>query len=185
MAITIKNVKLSYPHLFKPTSFDGNAEQAKYTTDIIIPKDSEAASQLRTEYDKVSSNAVKDKKLKRNQLTPFIRAVGTTAGILVDCDDDLDRYPPEIYGGCYILRAKSKRKPNVVDRMLSPISEEDEAIYGGVMANVNINLYAYNKIGAGIAVGLNGVQKIADGDPIGEGRPSVASMFEAADDIYA
>lgn len=182
MSITIKNVKLSYPSLFKPTAFDGDADKAKYSTDIVIKKGSEEEAQLNLEYDIVAKKALEEKKLTRNQLTPFVRPVGTKVGILIDCDMDPDRYPPEIYAGCYVMRAKSKQKPVVVDRRNTPIAEADNAIYGGVIANVNVNLYAYNKIGTGIAVGLNGVQKVADDEPLGGGRPSVDQMFGAADD---
>lgn len=182
MSITIKNVKLSYPALFKPSAFDGNMDQAKYSTDIIIEKGSEEEAQLKLEYDNVAKKALEEKKLTRNQLTPFVRPIGTKVGILIDCDMDPDRYPPEIYSGCYVMRAKSKQKPVVVDRRNTPIVEADNAIYGGVIANVNVNLYAYNKIGTGIAVGLNGVQKVADDEPLGGGRPSVDQMFGAADD---
>lgn len=182
MPITIKNVTLSYPSLFKPTAFDGNMDQAKYSTDIIIQKGSEAEGQIQAEYDAVAKKALEEKKLTKSQLTPFIRPIGATKGILIDCDDDPDRYPPETFEGCYILRAKSKQKPVVVDRKNAAITEDDNAIYGGVIANVNVNLYAYDKVGAGIAVGLNGVQKVADGEALGGGRPSVDQMFGAAED---
>lgn len=187
MSITIKNVTLSYPSLFKPTAFDGNMDQAKYSTDIIIKKGSEAESQIQAEYDTVAKKALEEKKLTKSQLTPFIRPIGSTKGILIDCDDDPDRYPPEIYRNCYILRPKSKAKPVVVDRRNAALSEDENAIYGGVIANVNVNFYAYNKIGTGIAVGLNGVQKVADGEPLGGGRPSVDQMFgePEEDDMFS
>lgn len=187
MPITINNVTLSFPSLFQPKAFDGNQGEAKYQTQMIIPKGSLQEQQITEEYNRVLTEAIAGKKLTRAQATPLIRPMGTTKGLLVDCDDDPDRYPPETFAGCYLFSAKSKKRPLVVDMGQYPI-DNDEKIYGGVVANVNVNIYAYNRVGSGIAVGLNGVQKVKDGERLGGGRPSVTDMFgapaAASDDIY-
>lgn len=179
MAITLEHVTLSFPALFEPKAFD-DSEDPKYQTRIIIPKDSLAFQDITSEYNRVLEEAVAAKKFARASATPLIRPMGTKTGLLVDCDNDPDRYPPEIYQGSYVLNAKSKSRPLVVDRYHSPITAEDEEIYGGVICDVNINIYAYKPAGGGIAVALNGVMKVADGEHIGAGRPSVDEMFGAA-----
>lgn len=186
MAITLENVRLSFPALFEPKAFD-DTEKPKYQTRIIIPKDSLAAQAITTEYNRVLEEAVAAKKLTRAAATPLIRPMGTKTGLLVDCDNDPEKYPPEIYEGSYSLNAKSNSRPLVIDRYHSPITAADEEIYGGVICDVNINVYAYKPAGGGIAVALNGVMKVADGEHIGAGRPSVDEMFGAAasrDEIY-
>ena len=35
----LRNVRLSYEHIFTPTKFDDNQETAKYSATFIIPKD--------------------------------------------------------------------------------------------------------------------------------------------------
>ena len=48
-----------------------------------------------------------------------------------------------------------------------PILERSE-VYSGVYGRASINFYAFNSNGnKGIACGLNNLQKIADGEPLG------------------
>ena len=55
----------------------------------------------------------------------------------------------------------------MVDRDRNPIMERSE-IYSGIYARFSINFYAFNSNGnRGIACGLNNVQKLSDGTPLG------------------
>jgi hypothetical protein len=54
-----------------------------------------------------------------------------------------------------------------VDKACDPVLERSE-IYSGVYARVSVNFYAFNSNGnKGIACGLNNVQKLRDGQPLG------------------
>jgi hypothetical protein len=67
-----------------------------------------------------------------------------------------------------------------VDRNLQEIIDAGE-IYGGVWACVSVNAYAYDvKANKGVTFGLNGIQKIKDGESFGTGRPAVSAMFTPA-----
>ena len=55
-------------------------------------------------------------------------------------------------------------------------------LYSGVYGRASINLYAFNSNGnKGIACGLNNLQKIRDGEPLG-GKPRTEDDFATADD---
>ena len=55
----------------------------------------------------------------------------------------------------------------MVDSQVQPIIDPTQ-VYSGMWGNVNVNFFAYNQAGKkGIGCGLNGVQKTADGDPLG------------------
>ena len=55
-------------------------------------------------------------------------------------------------------------------------------MYSGVIGRASINLYAYNVNGnRGIAAGLNNLQKIADGTPLG-GKSRAEDDFATDDD---
>ena len=92
-----------------------------------------------------------------------------------------DKYPERL--GHFFINARSTRPVGVYNRQRDVIVNPDE-IYAGVKAKINVGFYPYSNSGNhGIGCGLNGIQKIADGDPIGGGgKPSVESMFDMLED---
>lgn len=95
-------------------------------------------------------------------------------------DGDVERPDDEAYKNSYFINANSATAPGVVDINRQPILERSE-MYSGVRGRASINLYAYNVNGnRGIACGLNNLQKIADGTPLG-GRSRAEDDF-ATDD---
>ena len=68
-----------------------------------------------------------------------------------------------------------------MDIARNDIYDESE-VYSGCYARVSVNFYAFNSNGnRGIACGLNNLQKIRDGEPLG-GRASAESDFADEDD---
>lgn len=181
MPITIKNVVLSYPKLFTPEAY-AEGTPKKYSVECILPKDGPQIRAIKSEYDRVVKDALENKKLKSSQITPFVRPAGSNYGIVIDCDEDPEKYADPIYKNAYVCRLKTKNRPTVVDRHMQPIDEEDQEIYGGVIANVNLSIYAMTKEIKGVFSSLNGVQKKADGDAFGAAPQKVEDMFEAEED---
>lgn len=69
--------------------------------------------------------------------------------------------------GCVYVTATSDRKPGLVDAQMNPIIEEAD-FYSGCYARASVRAFAYDKKGnRGIAFGLQNVQKIKDGEPLG------------------
>lgn len=96
-------------------------------------------------------------------------------------DGDVERRGDPTYAGCYFLNANSGTKPGVVDKDLNPILETSE-LYSGIKGRASINFYAFNSNGnRGIAVGLNNLQKLADGKPLG-GHSRPEDDFSDLDD---
>ena len=85
------------------------------------------------------------------------------------------------YAGCYFINANSATAPGIVDADRQPILERSE-VYSGVYGRASINLYAFNSNGnKGIACGLNNLQKISDGEPLG-GKSRAEDDFASDDD---
>ena len=96
-------------------------------------------------------------------------------------DGDLERPDDEAYKGCYFINANSATAPGIVDADRQPILDRSE-MYSGVKGRASINLYAYNVNGnRGIACGLNNLQKISDGTPLG-GKTRAEDDFATEDD---
>ena len=96
-------------------------------------------------------------------------------------DGDLERPDDEAYKNACFINANSATAPGIVDADRQPILERSE-VYSGVYGRASINLYAFNSNGnKGIACGLNNLQKIRDGEPLG-GKSRAEDDFATADD---
>jgi hypothetical protein len=95
---------------------------------------------------------------------------------------DLERYPQ--YTDKIIVSAKQKAdygRPYVADEMNVEIPENrSDKFYSGCYAVATVVAYAWSNVGGnGISFGLQGIQKVADGDRLGGGRShaSIAGDF--------
>lgn len=167
--IVLRNVRLSYEHIFTPSSFDDSQESAKYSATLIIPKDHPDIAILKRTLLEVGAEKYPQ---------AFVSGKGWPVGFtcaLKDADketnmqgDILSEANPE-YKGCYILKADSTRRPLVVGRKKEAITEEDGIIYSGCYINVSLGIatYEFGKVKKGVKAYLNGVQFVADGERFG------------------
>ena len=96
-------------------------------------------------------------------------------------DGDLERPDDEAYKNAYFVNANSATAPGIVDADRQPILDTSE-VYSGVYGRASINFYAFNSNGnKGIACGLNNLQKIRDGEPLG-GKSRAEDNFATDDD---
>lgn len=96
-------------------------------------------------------------------------------------DGDTERPDDPNYAGSYFVNANSATAPGIVDADCQPILTRSE-VYSGVYGRASISFYAFNSNGnRGIACGLNNLQKLRDGEPLG-GRASAESDFADDDD---
>ena len=79
------------------------------------------------------------------------------------------------------INANSSTAPGIVDAALNPILERSE-VYSGVYGRASVTMYAFSSNGnRGIACGLNNLQKLADGTPLG-GHSRAEDDFADDDD---
>ena len=96
-------------------------------------------------------------------------------------DGDVERPDDEAYADSYFVNANSSTAPGIVDADRQPILDHSE-VYSGVYGRASINFYAFNSNGnKGIACGLNNLQKIRDGEPLG-GRSRAEDDFADEDE---
>lgn len=167
-------VRLSYVHLFEPWS--NNPEQtAKYSTVILVPKsDTTTIKKIRA-----AIEAAKEvgKTTKFNGSVP--KNLKTT---FRDGDEEADHEKNPEYAGHYFMTVSSSQKPGVVDQNVDPILDPTE-VYSGCYARVSINAFPYSAQGSkGISFGLNHVQFLADGEPLGGVRTRPEDEFSAVGD---
>ena len=172
--ITGINTRWSYANVWDPKAIAGG--KPKYSVSLIIPKDDTATidkikAAIQAAYEEGQS------KLKGNgKSVPPLAAIKNPLR-----DGDIEKPDDEAYAGCYFVNANSSTAPGVVDADRQPIIERSE-VYSGVYGRASINFYAFNVNGnKGIACGLNNLQKIRDGEPLG-GKSSAESDFATDDD---
>lgn len=96
-------------------------------------------------------------------------------------DGDVERPDDPAYANAYFINANSATAPGIVDADCNPVLTRSE-VYSGVYGRASINLYAFNSNGnKGIACGLNNLQLIRAGEPLG-GKASAESDFATDND---
>lgn len=84
--------------------------------------------------------------------------------------------PDGYEAGAIFLNLKSSQRPGVVDQSVQPIMDEAD-FYPGCWAQASVNPFYYDQKGnKGVSLGLQNIQKVKDGDPLG-GRTKAESDF--------
>ena len=173
--ITGKKTIMSYLNVNEPKAPMGGGTP-KYSVSLIIPKSDNVTigkikAAIRAAYDEGQS------KLKGSgKSIPPLDVIKTPLR-----DGDAERPDDPNYANSYFVNANSVTKPGVVDADCQPILDTSE-LYSGIIGRASINFYCYNSNGnKGIACGLNNIQKLADGTPLG-GHSRAEDDFADSDD---
>ncbi len=173
--VTGKDTVFSYLTVNEPKTPIGGGTP-KYSVSLIIPKsDTETVRKIQAAiqaaYDEGQS------KLKGSgKYVPALKDLKTPLR-----DGDKERKGDEAYANAWFINANSTTKPGVVDADRNPILDSSE-LYSGIIGRASISFYAFNSNGnRGIACGLNNLQKLSDGTPLG-GHSRAEDDFADDDD---
>lgn len=172
--ITGKDTRWSYANVWEPKAINGGAP--KYSVSLIIPK-SDTATVAKINAAIEAAYHEGEAKLKGNgRSVPPLAAIKNPLR-----DGDVERPDDPAYANAYFVNANSATAPGIVDADRNSILTRSE-VYSGVYGRASINFYAFNSNGnKGIACGLNNLQKLRDGEPLG-GKASAESDFATDDD---
>ena len=172
--ITGPDTRWSYANVWEPASINGS--NPKYSVSLIIPKsDTKTIEKIRAAIQAAYEEG--QGKLKGNSKSvPALTSIKTPLR-----DGDLERPDDEAYANSYFVNANSMTAPGIVDAACQQILDHSE-IYSGVYGRASITFYAFNtKTSRGIACGLQNVQKIRDGEPLG-GHSRAEDDFATVED---
>lgn len=172
--ITGPQTRWSFCNVWEAKSINGGTP--KYSVSLIIPKsDTVTVDKINAAIQAAYTEG--ESKLKGNG-----RSVSPLSSIKTPLrDGDMERPDDEAYKNSYFINANSAAAPGIVDADRNVILERSE-VYSGVYGRASINLYAFNSNGnKGIACGLNNLQKIRDGEPLG-GKSRAEDDFATDDD---
>jgi hypothetical protein len=161
--------RFSYLNAWEPKSINGGDE--KFSVSLIISKDDvKTLSEVKAaiEVAKQEGKAKLGGKIPANLKLPLR-------------DGDAERPDDEAYKNSYFINANSKDRPQIVDKNVRPILNQEE-LYSGCYGRASITFYAFNQNGnKGIACGLNNLQKLSEGEPL-SGRSRASDDFTSLDD---
>lgn len=158
MKIKLPNVRLSFPSVFHKASFNG--VETKYEATFLLSKKDHAdlIASIQAEIKKKVAEDLKGAKLGADKI----------------CLRDGDETEYEGYAGHLSLKASNKKRPMVLNKDKSPLTEDDNVIYGGCYVNAIVELWAQNnEYGKRINANLLGIQFVKDGEAFGGGGESV------------
>ena len=177
--ITGPNTRWSYANVWEPKSINGGTP--KYSISLIIPKsDTITVAKIKAAIEAAYQEG--QVKLRGNgRSVPPLAAIKTPLR-----DGDVERPDDPAYSNSYFINANSTTAPGIVDADRNPVLTRSD-VYSGVYGRASINFYAFSSNGnKGIAVGLNNLQLLRAGEPLG-GKASAESDFasESFDDFLA
>lgn len=165
--IQLKNVRLSFPSLFKKAVFDG--KDGKFEATLLIDKDSQADVVEKVEaamqeflINKFGSESKIPKSLKRT------------------CFQDGDTKDYDGYENQMALKAGNRSRPTVIGRDKSPITEDDDVMYAGCYVNAIVDFWYsdHPKGGKQVLANLMGVQFVRDGDSFSASGGDCSDEFD-------
>lgn len=175
--ITGPETRWSYANVWDAKSINGGAP--KFSVSLIIPKsDTKTVEKIKAAIQAAYEEG--QSKLKGNgKSVPALSVIKKPLR-----DGDTERPDDPAYAGCYFINANSAAAPGIVDADRQPILDRSE-VYSGVYGRASISLYAFNSNGnRGIACGLNNLQKIKDGEPLGGKSRAEDDFATEADDDF-
>jgi hypothetical protein len=171
--VTRVNTRLSYFHGWEPVSINGG--EPRFSVSVLIPKTDKATLNA---ISRAVDAAIEDGVSKFGGKKPNKAALKMPLR-----DGDLER-EDEAYKGHYFINANSKTAPQIVDKAVKPILDREE-VYSGCYGRVSLNFYAFNSNGnKGVACGLGNIQKIRDGESLGNRTTAAEDFTTFGDDDF-
>lgn len=173
MKIKLQNVRLSFAGLWRAEPFKPG-DEPKFKSTFLMPKD----GPLHQEVEKAILETAKAKwGAKAEKIIAGIRNNPNKF-----CFQDGDTKTYDGWDGMMALSAKNGKRPLVIDRDRSPLSEADGKPYSGCYVNASVEFFAYENSGNGISASLLGVQFVKDGDAFGGGSIADEDDFDQLDE---
>jgi hypothetical protein len=161
--------RASFVKVFKPEAFK-KGDEPKYSIKMMFPKGTDLKEL------KAAAKLAKHQKFGKEKIKKFESPFQD--GDAVDADGD--RVEREEYAGHWIVGARSKQKPKVVE--INPrieINDESE-FYSGCWARASIQAFAYDYEGMnkGVSFALLNIQKLEDDEAFGGGHSDPMEDFD-------
>jgi hypothetical protein len=164
--IRLQNVRLSFPALFQERKFSPSDAKGSYSATFILDKKSNAKeiAEIKRAIDGLVKETFKGKHPGANRVC--LRDGAEKEGT--------DGYGPDVM----FISARTDKRPQVVARDLTPLTEDDGKPYAGCYVYATIEVWGQdNQYGKRVNAKLRAVQFFKDGSPFGEASIDVNKEF--------
>ena len=164
--VMMQNVRLSFPSIFKRSSFNG--QEGKFEATLLLDKEDTKT------YDKLQAliaDALKEAKFKVPKDKWFLKDGN---------DSEYDGYE-----GNWSIKAANNQRPLIIDKDKTPLAEDDGKPYAGCYVNAQIGVWIQNNnYGKRVNANLYGIQFVKDGETFGVDNTSDLDDFDDVDDDF-
>lgn len=178
--VTTGKIRLSYLNVVTARAMSED-ETPKFSTAILIPK--KINGKENPDLSKIATAVAEAKEVGKTKkwggkIPPTLK--------LPLRDGDEEHPEDEAYKGHFFLNASNTRKPILLDTDKRPLEKED-SLYSGAYARVAINFFPFAGKSKGVAVSLESILKLEDGESLGGGivtyDDAVAAFSDDEDDL--
>ena len=172
--ITLRNVRLSFPHIWKKHQYDADSKP-KYEATLLIPKSDE--EQIQTIRDHIE-----EKLIEKFETKAKIPKVVYSDGKSCFKDGDLVDY--DGYADHMSFKASGDMQPSILQINKSPATEDMNLFYAGCYVDVSVEVWIQNnKYGKRVNANLFAIRYRGEGEAFSSGRipQGVEDDFEDID----
>lgn len=180
--VQIKNVRLSFPQIWEPQKMNADDKPA-CSAHFIMPPDSEAAKAVKAAMLEVANGAWA---AQGGEMLKQLIAQDRVCLRRGDTKTGADGQVLDGYAGQLYVSARSYKRPTVIDRDRSPLTEADGRPYSGCFVNAIVAVWAQKggQYGKRINAQLRGIQFAADGDSFAGGTVASPDEFDTLGDEF-
>lgn len=163
--------RISYAKIFKPEKNDLSGKE-EYSCMVLVPKaDTKTVSALKNAIKTAIKGRFGDKQPKGIRIP--LRDGDKNGDGGVPSGAEAGQAP---YGDHYFINCKNTRQPAIVDQKRRDILDPNQIVSGDYV-RVSVNAFGYDNKSKGVSFGLNAVQLVRKGDPLG-GSFSAQNAFD-------
>lgn len=171
--IILKRVRLAFPDLFEPTSFEEGGKR-RYGANFLIEPGSENDKLIRS----TIAAAVKEAFNNEKEAKAFMAGVQGQSNKFCFLDGDTKAY--DGFAGQWFVsshRNEEQGAPAVVDRLKQPLTQNSGKPYAGCYVNGKVDIWVQKGKYPGVRASLLAVQFVEDGDAFA-GAPANTDGFD-------
>lgn len=178
--VMLKSVRLAFPVLDKPETFQGQGEP-RYSATLLLDPGSANEKALQA-----ALFAAAEGKWGLNKAKAAVEGLSKAGKTAVGDGNLKDKYDG-FAGKTYVqAHARAKTPPTLLDMQAKVLSRDTGMIYAGCYVNASIEIWAQdNQYGKRLNASLRGIQFVKDGDAFSGGRPAAPDEFEPAEGVEA